>query len=114
MISNMNAKGVVLSLLGMSLLTGCAEPKPVTMKQATIKVFNFTSEKISQVTYKRCGFDEESVVFENIRAGQTVEKPLSVSCADFYAYNRKGEVVGRQVSVEMPPGLQWKITNLTH
>jgi hypothetical protein len=110
----MNAPKIVLSLLGLSLLTGCAEPKPIMMKEATLTIYNLTSDKISQVTYKRCGSVDENVIFENIRVGHVVEKPLSVNCADFYAYDRKGKVVGKQVSVEMPPGLQWKITNLAH
>lgn len=114
MITNMNIPKIVLSLLGLSLLTGCAEPKPIVMKEATLKIHNLTSDKISKVTYKRCDSSDENVVFENIRIGQVVEKPMSVNCADFYAYDRKGKVVGKQVSVEMPPSLQWKITNLAH
>ncbi len=114
MISNMNAKGFILSLLGLGLLTGCAEPKPIKMKEATLTVFNSTSETISQVTYRNCGYEDEHVLFKNIRVGKVAEIPLSVNCADFFAYDRKGKVVGRQVSVEMPPGLKWKITNFTH
>lgn len=107
----MNVKSFILSLLALSLLAGCAEPKPIVMKTATITVQNSTSDKISRVVFMPCGTLDENLVFENIRVGQVVYMPLSVNCADFYAYDRNGKVIGKQLRVEMPPSLQWKITN---
>ncbi|ANQ21047.1 hypothetical protein BA893_04970 [Vibrio natriegens] len=107
----MNVNSFILSSLALSFLAGCAEPKPVVMKTATITVQNLTSDKISRIVFRQCGTSDDNLVFENIRVGQVVYMPLSVNCADFYAYDRNGKVIGKQLKVEMPPSLQWKITN---
>lgn len=107
----MNVNILIVSLLALSFLSGCAEPKPIVMKAATITIQNSTSDKISRVVFRQCGTSDDTLVFENIRVGQVVYMPLSVNCADFYAYDRNGKVIGKQLRVEMPPSLQWKITN---
>ncbi|MBW3697629.1 hypothetical protein EK599_18250 [Vibrio sp. T187] len=107
----MNVITSVFAFVVLSVLAGCAQPEPPVMKATTITVYNATSNKISRVTFKTCDSQDEIVVFEDIRAGQAVQVPLSVSCADFYAYDRNGKIVGKQLRVDIPPSLQWQITN---